>query len=406
MVVTNNDIYVCGTNFGQFGLKREVEKVPSPRKVNKISAKLVILINTFTFLFTFQIAINGLNVERSRIELVDTSNVATIIYTESSVATNLLHIIYKYEMKAYKKPLMERIQSISCNSGGLTVDDRNKVVTKQDRPLRLIVLTELKNVFIWNENLEKFVRCSFAQNRYIEVDKMIWCKDDALASFMGNLYYAKIETHELKSKVLPIQGDYQETYVKKELSTDFKSVITLTRIPFIDKVVDFCTDPEGDNFAVLIENPKKYFSPPDLLEKTYNYSNLYEELSLCDNVHDLVFEIENQKIPAHKIVVCARCDYLKQLIHNENGKIVYLEELQELGLTANLFQLILRYIYTNQPILKTEIEELSKNYHQTLTMLKKVLSLLGLNELITAIKKYVNNHIMFGSLDLSDLFYV
>lgn len=291
--------------------------------------------------------------EKSKIELVDSSNAATIVYTESSLATNLLHILYKYEIKTYKKPLMERIQSISCNSGGIIADDRNKNITKQDRPLRLVVLTELKNVFIWNEDIEKFVRCSFAQNRYIEVDKMIWCKDDALASFMGNLYHAKIDTHGLKSKVLPIQGDYQETYVKKELSTDYKSVINLTRIPFIDKVVDFCTDPEGENFAALIENPKKYFSPPDLLEKTYNYSNLYEELNLCDNIHDLVFEIDNQKMPAHKIIVCARCDYLKQLIQNECGKRVYLEELQELGLTANLFQLILRFIYVNQPILKT-----------------------------------------------------
>lgn len=53
MVVTNSDIYVCGTNFGQFGLKREVEKVPSPRKVNKADMNSEILISTFTFLFAF-----------------------------------------------------------------------------------------------------------------------------------------------------------------------------------------------------------------------------------------------------------------------------------------------------------------------------------------------------------------
>lgn len=249
---------------------------------------------------------------------------------------------------------MERILAVSCNSGGVIADDRNKNTIRQDRPLCLIVLTELKNVFIWNENIEKFVRCSFAQNRYIEVDKIIWCKDDVLASFMGNLYHAKIDTHELKSKAAPVQGEYQETYVKKELSTDFKAVITLTRIPFIDKVVDFCCDPEGENYAALIENPKKYFSPPDLLEKTYNYANIYEQLNLYDNIHDLVFEIEGRKIPAHKIIVCARCgDYLKQMIQNEYGKRLVLQELQELGLTADLFQLILRYMYTNQPILKS-----------------------------------------------------
>lgn len=248
---------------------------------------------------------------------------------------------------------MERITSISCNNGGVISDDRHKNVIRQDRPLRLIVLTELKNVFIWNENLEKFVRCSFAQNRYIEVDKIIWCKDDAVASFMGNLYHAKIDTHELKSKLLPVQGDYQETYVRKELSNDYKSVLNLTRIPFIDKIVDFTCDPEGDNFAALIENPKKYFSPPDLLEKTYNYKNIYEELNLDDSIHDLVFELENRRFPAHKIIVCARCEYLKQLIQNECGKRVILEELRELGITADLFQLILRFIYTNQPILKS-----------------------------------------------------
>lgn len=248
---------------------------------------------------------------------------------------------------------MEKIQAISCGSGGIIADDRNKNILRQDRPLRLIVLTELKNVFIWSEGTEKFVRCSFAQNRYLDVDKIIWCKDELLVSFMGNLYHATCATHELKSRAAPAQGEYQETYVKKELSTDHKTLISLSRIPFIDKVVDFCSDPEGENFAALIENPKKYFSPPDLIEKTYNYTNIYEDLNAYDHVHDLILEIEGRKIAAHKIIVCSRCDYLKQLIMSEYGKRVVLQELQELGLTADLFQLILRYIYTNKPILKS-----------------------------------------------------
>lgn len=306
-----------------------------------------------------------------------------MVYTE--LKTNrLLHILYKHEAKVYKNPLMERFVAISICGG--QISDSYRKVPKSEKPLRFVVLTELHNVFIWSEESnEKFVRCSFESSRFLEVDKVLWCNNDVLVSFLGNLYRGT--TTDVKFKATQSAGEYQETYVKKELSVDQRTKIKLKRVPYTDKVVDFCCDPEGENFVVLLENPRKYFSLPDLIEKPYEFSNLYAETSEYDSIHDVVLELAGRRFAAHKIILFARCEYLKKIIQAENKKKVVLKELQDLGLTAELFQLILRFLYTNQPIIKYEIEKLTGDYHQTLTMLKKAITCMGLPELITSLKK-------------------
>lgn len=280
---------------------------------------------------------------------------------------------------------MERITQISANGGLITEGHKN--CQHQDRPLRFIVLTEFHNVFIWYETTEKFVKCSFTACRYLEIDKIVWSNDEILLSYLGNLYKGTA-THELKHTTIHIPGEYQETYVKKELSADQKTKIELKRIPFIDKIIDFCSDPEGENFVALVENPRKYYSLPEFIEKTYDYSNLFAAVNEYDSVHDLCFQLGKNIRPVHRIIICHRSEYLKGIIEQNQGqKFIKLQELSDLGLPCDIFDLILRYIYTNQPIMKTEIERVTVDYHQTLTMLKKVLTLMGFNELITALKK-------------------
>lgn len=269
-----------------------------------------------------------------------------VVYTEEK--TSLLYILHKYDAKVYKKPLMERLKAISI-SGGMI--EGHKTAPKSDKPLKFIVVTELCNIFIWYESIEKFVRCSFESSRFLEVEKILWCNNDVLVSFLGNLYRGT--TQEIKFKAVTANtGEYQETYTKKELSVDQRTKIKLKRIAYTDKVVDFCSDPEGENFVALLENPRKYFSLPDLIDKTYNFANLYAEVHEFDAIHDLIFEIAGRRFAAHKIIIFARCEYLKKLILNDGGKSIVLKELQDLGLTAELFELILRYLYTNKPIIK------------------------------------------------------
>lgn len=349
-VVTSTDVWAFGKNMGNLGLKKEIDKLQTPRKLQ-------------------------FNRNKDEIDIFECNNHASVCYTDQK--TNLLHILYKHTAKVYKKPLMERITAISVNGGGSSMDFKS---------FRFIVLTELHNIFIYFESCEKFVRCTIEASRFLEIDKIIWCNEDVLVSFFGNLYRGSTQELQLKASQTSA-SEYQETYIKKELSAETRIKIKLTRIPYTDKVVDFCCDPEGENFAVLLENPRKYFSLPDLIEKPYNFSNLYAEMNAYDNVHDVIFEICGRKFVAHKIIIFARCEYLKKQICQTASKCVALHELQQLGLTADLFELILRFLYTNNPIMKYEIERLTGDYHQTLTMLKKVLTLMGLLDLITSLKK-------------------
>ncbi|XP_063697660.1 LOW QUALITY PROTEIN: inhibitor of Bruton tyrosine kinase-like [Culicoides brevitarsis] len=318
IVVTNTSIYGFGTNIGQFGLRRDVERLFSPRKINT-------------------------NKERFPLDIVATTIGAVIFYSSTSA---LLYILYTYKTKIYKKSLMEHHQ-ISATGG--IIADGHENCQNQGKPLRFIVLTEFFNIFIWYEATKKFVKGSFTASRYQEIDKIVR---------------------------------------QKRIIFGSKVKIELKSIPFIDKVIEFCSDPEGDNFVALVENSRKYHSLPKFIEKPYDYGNLFADVDVYDSVHDLTFKMGFRSFPVHQIIICHRSEYLKKIIEEHAGeKIIELRELSDLGLPCDIFELILRYIYTNQPIMKTEIERITVDYAQTFTMLKKVLTVMGLHELITALKK-------------------
>lgn len=90
-----------------------------------------------------------------------------------------------------------------------------------------------------------------------------------------------------------------------------------------------------------------------------------ESLLFSEKYSDVVFLVENEKIPAHKAIITSRCEYFATMM-SSGLKESNQNEIQ-LSVPLKAFKTILEYIYTGNFVTKTEEEtlqaiELSKIY--------------------------------------------
>lgn len=120
--------------------------------------------------------------------------------------------------------------------------------------------------------------------------------------------------------------------------------IDLERLATIDRAVDIFCDDEFSAFAVLQESQMKYFKLPNLTPEEYSFKKLYNDVSEHDAIHDVVFHVDSEKFPAHKFIVYARAPGLRDIISDYVDKDIYLNFPH---LTSKMFELMLKYMYTN-----------------------------------------------------------
>lgn len=121
-----------------------------------------------------------------------------------------------------------------------------------EKELRIIVNTEGKNLYIWYEEMQQFLRCFFPMNMNLSIENIMWSGNNVMASMLGHIYIGTIANKINNSTKNDVVSEYQETSTKKELSVDLKSKIELKRVNGISDVSMFTCDPEGENFAALV----------------------------------------------------------------------------------------------------------------------------------------------------------
>ncbi|XP_061517872.1 inhibitor of Bruton tyrosine kinase [Anopheles gambiae] len=342
IAVLEADIYVWGLNGGQFGLKRD------SRSDMIVLPKPIPLIPEGTMLKD-----DGSAIKRdTTIKLIESSNGAIVVYTMK----NFLHIFSGFKVKTYKKPLMEKIECLSVAGGELQTEQED--VVKRSGDLRVLVFTTSRNIYIWYEDCQQFVRCVFAQSRNLEVEKIRWCSQNALVLLLGNLYQGII-TNKLPRSAKHQFSEFKETCTRKELCETMQSRIELRRIRNLCNVVDFACDADGENYAALVENTRRCFCVPELVESNYDYGTLLADTTEMDGVHDVVFYVEGEPFPSHRFILYHRSEALRTLLQQHPAQKEYdLQDYGFAGMTTGAFRLIMRYLYTNQLIARADVERL------------------------------------------------
>ncbi|XP_053664710.1 inhibitor of Bruton tyrosine kinase [Anopheles marshallii] len=343
IAVLDADIYVWGLNGGQFGLKRDSgsDMIVLPKPMPLIPERSTLKDDSSA-------------VKRdTTIKLIESSNAAIVVYTMK----HFLHIFSGFKVKTYKKPLLEKIECLSVTGGELQTGQDD--VVKRSGDLRVIVFTASRNIYIWYEDCQQFVRCVFAQSRNLEVEKVRWCSQQhALVLLLGNLYQGII-TNKLPRSAKHQYSEFKETYIRKELCDTLQSRIELRRVRNLSNVVDFTCDAEGENYAALVENTRRCFCIPELVESNYDYGTLLADATEMDGVHDVVLYVEHEPFASHRFILYHRSDSLRKLLQQfPTEKEFVLNDHGFESITIGAFRLIMRYFYTNQVIARADVDRM------------------------------------------------
>ncbi|XP_055921882.1 inhibitor of Bruton tyrosine kinase [Eupeodes corollae] len=325
LAYSKNMLWVWGANCGQFGWSSN---------------------NEARFSVPKQISLP----ERTELKFVEANNFAISCYTTAKT----ILLFYNYKMKSIKPPQIEAIKSISVVGGGNSRSSKGSVSA-----LKLLMLTETNVVFIWYEMSQQYLRCMFSHIRVSEIDKIFFKANQVLILSQGDVYTGKC--HQV-----PVQN-YQESSAdawftdgqsRKDICNDQKIRIELSRIAQLDRAVDVFCDDDFTSFAVLQESYANYFVLPKLIDEEYSFKKLLNDSSEFDNIHDLVFYVDGENFYAHKFIVFSRSAGLREIVEAYSDKKIHLNFER---LSAKMFELILKNIYTNYFITEDDLDDIQQS---------------------------------------------
>lgn len=235
---------------------------------------------------------------------------------------------------------MEQVKSLQISGGGSSGAKGSAAA------LRLIILTSTNVLFIWYENTEQCLRCSFSNIYLSQIDKML-CKSNQLFILsQGDVYTGKC-SQITSEKVFDDDESswFCKGFTKKEVSQSYRIKVELKQIPLIDRAVDIFADDDLFSFAVLQECSKKYFKLPQLPPEEYSFKKLMHDSHEFDEIHDVVFHVDSEIFYCHKLLIYSRSSGLRDMIDQQMDKHIHLNHLE--GLTGKMFEIILKFIYSN-----------------------------------------------------------
>lgn len=148
-------------------------------------------------------------------------------------------------------------------------------------------------------------------------------------------------------------------------------------------------------FLIFQAHPYKFYKFPELVESQMklHFQNLYSEIDETDEVHDVIFKVDNKLYPAHKYIICNKSTYLDKLMRKQKSKVVAVNSVSPV-----IFQQFLQYAYTNECEL-TRCGELKNESLRNLCPVKEqkekiedVLEIENIPRNITAYEHYQNKN--------------
>lgn len=320
-------IFVCGLHAGQLGLEfSDRLTIDDPALVKSIPLKC-----------------------GCEISHVATSTGATIVVTNQGE----VYALSDYKVQKISSRLNEivgNVQKISIVGGRLDPTRAQlKIKTDQsNEELKLAILGD-NSVFVWSETRPNFARCQFSVKVSMKiVDIHFNLAHLALVFDLGIVYLASVK-HKGKVKKTPEKKKLLSSRLHPNVKLDGTIFLNLKRVPGLYRAMNIVTDPEGENFAVLQRSPRSVSKDVDFIvpiaqsEFPALMADFLRETNEMGSLHDIVFEVGQQRFPAHKVIAAAGSKELHKLIKSlpSNEDTVHL-----LDTEPTIFAQILEYMYT------------------------------------------------------------
>lgn len=198
-------IFAWGQNTGQLGLRSSEGIIPTP----------------------------VLAVEIPQIILLDACNSGLTFYS----ANKSLNVFYSYKMHFYKTPNLESI--------------RHLAITDADKILKVLVMTDSQQIYIWDEQTQKYTKCDYNICRQFEVTKLIWSGTNIVV-LAGDSVFLSSSMSAVSYTEPEDVSEYQEIYsTKKDISQTNSIKVRLRRVNFASNVKNVWCDAAGLNFIFI-----------------------------------------------------------------------------------------------------------------------------------------------------------
>ena len=145
-----------------------------------------------------------------------------------------------------------------------------------------------------------FFSCVVATNFNVNIDKMLWCRERLILLIEGHCYFGTVKHKMTLNKIFESLNEYQDTYLKKELSKSVISKLYLKRIPNISTASQIQCDSDGENFLALLENTKRYLNIPEYEPASFDFTELLGDS--MDNIHDIVLVVSLQNFLLDQLI--------------------------------------------------------------------------------------------------------
>ena len=211
-----------------------------------------------------------------------------------------------------------------------------------EKPLTVTIMTEHNNIYIWYEDLIKFVKVHMSTLFTTQITSLSLCDDQLLIIANGHLFQANIQ-HKV-SKLYQQESEFQKYSNKKDIAEFLCSKMKVKRIQNLANVSEVYCDSNGESFIAILEQISLQVRRPE--KENFNFSLLLSDDPFVSKIMDVKFSVNNEVFSANRFVVSSRCSLLKDLIKKTaNNGICTIDDER---LTPAMFQCILLWIYKNQ----------------------------------------------------------
>lgn len=338
--VSEQGVYVCGLNVGQFGGVQE--SIIAPKKLSNPAP----------------------GQKDVKIEWAQSNNCCLCIYS-SNKEMRFFTVFYNRRVKSYKNPMMENFDQCAIMGGEMLYNSDEISKSSSQRPLAVIIMTQYKNLYIWYEDIAQFVKVHLSPLFTQQIRDFTPCGDDLLIDADGQLFKASIQ-HKV-SKIYQLNSEYQEFHSKKDTAQFLASKMSLKRLQNVSNVSSFCCDVDGESFVTIMNH--KTVRVPELEQEVYDFTILLDDYQFeGSGIMDVTFVVKNTEFKANKFIVFSRCELLKNFIkHDSKNDVCAIDDPR---LTPEMFKCILVWIYKNN-ITNSEMNEVVRTTSDE-TLMKKL----------------------------------
>uniref|UniRef100_A0A8D8PS67 Inhibitor of Bruton tyrosine kinase n=3 Tax=Cacopsylla melanoneura TaxID=428564 RepID=A0A8D8PS67_9HEMI len=305
--------------------------------------------------------------ERDVISEVVACNTATVI----SVNKSEIYVYYQFEYRKFspfnlrkRSPLDvlgKEAQTIeqTCVAGGRFKTPHPPCLPHYEgEDLKVAILTNHGNIYLWTESCAQFTRCVFINLRYTAVRHFVLQSNHlGFVSTDGQTFLSldlnikhRTSTSSTSLTAANQKKSKGEYLTAQDLVSEATYTVRVERLANVHRATKVISDPKGYNFCVLQFRPLDYLLATDDIPRVTSssfqsqLSALLTDASECDVLHDVVFQVGATRFPAHKYILASRCRPLYELCSSgvDAPCQVTVDNVQ-----PDIFKQILLYVYTN-----------------------------------------------------------